>query len=479
MQSAAWDHASPFITDYLTLRASLSAYEQSHLEISTVAQLSFADAIILVQCMGLTDAARLVSLVDPWCYPGSQSPASVGVSRYLQSAVDKASSEGILFYAFLAESVSAYLLSPLLLPKGSRPLLVRKPMPNAVGSKRKIQPVILHPVSPSERAAPVFTATREPAAEPAGAPTPTPDVTPAASLSPTQRFSAGSLVRVLPDTRPGIRPELAEGLLAATFHSDAGEGFSLVSPIGSARRRTIPTNLLVLGCLDGSFRFASRGGGAARDIAKARSNAIKETAKAARSVSKARADASMDVLSAQRRAEKADSAAAKKVARALKSEEVALEASRREVQRAAKLAERGAKAAAAAVSRATSVSSARVASAEERTRVAVVKAAAAASRSAAKLKAAEAAAIASKAESASLFTGGRNGFRLSKIGKKQAAALLADCAPEIERLKRQKVHVEGLAAAAIEGRKKAENLTAAAIAKAVTLSRCLLFVTIY
>jgi hypothetical protein len=67
MQSAAWDHASPFITDYLTLRASLSAYEQSHLEISTVAQLSFADAIVLVQCMGLTDAARLVGLVDPWC----------------------------------------------------------------------------------------------------------------------------------------------------------------------------------------------------------------------------------------------------------------------------------------------------------------------------------------------------------------------------------------------------------------------------
>jgi len=164
MQSAAWDHASPFITDYLTLRASLSAYEQSHLEISTVAQLSFADAIVLVQCMGLTDAARLVGLVDPWCYPGSQSPASVVVSRYLQSAVDKASSEGILFYAFLAERLSEYLLSP------------------------------------SERAAPVFTATREPAAEPAGAPTPTPDAkrfggvvetaeaTPTPSLTPTQSY---------------------------------------------------------------------------------------------------------------------------------------------------------------------------------------------------------------------------------------------------------------------------------------------------
>jgi hypothetical protein len=96
--------------------------------------------------------------------------------------------------------VSAYLLSPLLLPKGSRPLLVRKPMLNAAGSKRKSQPVILHPVSPSERAAPVFTATREPAAEPAGAPTPTPDAkrlggvvetaeaTPTPSLTPTQSY---------------------------------------------------------------------------------------------------------------------------------------------------------------------------------------------------------------------------------------------------------------------------------------------------
>ena len=82
MQSAAWDHASPFITEYLTLRASMSAYEQSHLEISTVAQLSFADGIVLVQCMGLTNAAELVSFVDPWCYPGSLTPASIGVIGY-------------------------------------------------------------------------------------------------------------------------------------------------------------------------------------------------------------------------------------------------------------------------------------------------------------------------------------------------------------------------------------------------------------
>jgi len=177
------------------------------------ARLSLADGIVLVQSMELTDAAIFVGSVDPWCYPEEQTPSVIGVKSYLQSAVDKATNEGKAF--------------------------------------------VLHPVSPSERAAPVFTATREPAAEPAGAqqaPTPTPDeirlggvfetadVTPVASLIPMQRFSAGSIVRVLPDTRPGIRPELAEGLLAATFHSDAGEGFSLVSPMGSTKRRTVPTN---------------------------------------------------------------------------------------------------------------------------------------------------------------------------------------------------------------------------------------------
>jgi len=321
-------------------------YEQSYLEISTVGQLSLADAIVLVQFMGPTDAARFVSFVDPWRYPGEQAQASIGVKGCLQSAVDKAASEGRRFAAWTTESISDYLLSPLLVPKGSRPPLVLESKLEALGSKRKVQPSPLLRILPVKRGAPAYvprvTATSESAASAASAgsaeapqaPTPTPDekclggvvytaeATPAASLTSTQHFSAGSIVRVLPDTRPGIRPELAEGLLAATFHSDADEGFSLVSPIGSARRRTVPTNLLVLGCLDGSFRFASRGGGAARDIAKARSNALKETAKAARSVSKARADASMDVLSAQRRAEKADSAAAKKVARALKSEEV-------------------------------------------------------------------------------------------------------------------------------------------------------------
>jgi hypothetical protein len=65
MQSAGWDHASTFITEYITLRAPMSEYEKGYLEISTVGQLSLADAIVLVQFMGLTDAARFVGFVDP------------------------------------------------------------------------------------------------------------------------------------------------------------------------------------------------------------------------------------------------------------------------------------------------------------------------------------------------------------------------------------------------------------------------------
>jgi hypothetical protein len=102
----------------------MSAYEQSILQISTVTQLSLADGIALVHFMGLTNAARFVSLVDPWCYPGNQTPALMGVKRYLQAAVDKATSDGKVFHAWTADSMTANLLSPLLLPKGERPPLV-------------------------------------------------------------------------------------------------------------------------------------------------------------------------------------------------------------------------------------------------------------------------------------------------------------------------------------------------------------------
>ncbi len=75
----------------------MSDNEQSYLEISTVGQLSLADAIVLVRFMGPTDAARFVSFVDPWRYPGEQAQASIGAKDRLQSAVDKATQQKKVF----------------------------------------------------------------------------------------------------------------------------------------------------------------------------------------------------------------------------------------------------------------------------------------------------------------------------------------------------------------------------------------------
>ena len=125
MQASAWDHASPWVQDHVTLMAAMSDYRQGFMEISARFPFSLADAIVLEHRLGLTNAAQIVLVVDPWCYPGDETPATVGAKRVLQSAVDKAKDVGTNFKHFTAESMSAYLLSPLLLPKGNRPSLVR------------------------------------------------------------------------------------------------------------------------------------------------------------------------------------------------------------------------------------------------------------------------------------------------------------------------------------------------------------------
>ena len=76
----------------------------------------------------------------------------------------------------------------------------------------------------------------------------------AAAHKPLERFSPGSIVRVLPDSRPGVRPEHAEGLLSANIHAEEvhedGEVFCIVSPTGSKRRRKVSANLIVEASLD-------------------------------------------------------------------------------------------------------------------------------------------------------------------------------------------------------------------------------------
>jgi hypothetical protein len=105
----------------------ISEYWQKFIDISTWFYFSLAYDIVLVHCLGMAYAIRIVHSVDPWCYPGEEIPATVAVRSRLQSAVDTASSDGIRFNDLTSESISAYLLSPLLLPKGKRPSLVRVP----------------------------------------------------------------------------------------------------------------------------------------------------------------------------------------------------------------------------------------------------------------------------------------------------------------------------------------------------------------
>jgi hypothetical protein len=217
---------------------------------------SLADGIVLVQCLGLTLAANIVRSVDPWRYPDEETPATIGVKSYLQGAVDKATQEGNSFCRITEESLTAYLLSPLLLPKGERPPLVRISTGDA---KRKTCaiPVELAPRliarAKSQRASPVEVP-RPPFLGTSPLP-PTPEVKRlgedgvaytkaefdeyygdldtalqfwtaadgvalAAAPKPLERFAPGSIVRVLPDSRPGVRPEHAEGLLSQNTHAE-------------------------------------------------------------------------------------------------------------------------------------------------------------------------------------------------------------------------------------------------------------------
>ena len=98
----------------------MSMYRQESMETEAHFRLSLADGIVLVQCSSLTLAANIVRSVDPWCYPDEETPATVNVISYLQKAVDKATQEGKSFCRITEESMAAYLLSPLLLPRGER-----------------------------------------------------------------------------------------------------------------------------------------------------------------------------------------------------------------------------------------------------------------------------------------------------------------------------------------------------------------------
>ena len=107
--------------------ATMSSYRQNHFELTFKDRLSVADAVVLEHRLGLTKAANFVADVDPWCYPHDGSPASIGVKGCMQGVVAQAAHAAKTLSQFTEASITDFLLSPILLKKGDRPSLIRKP----------------------------------------------------------------------------------------------------------------------------------------------------------------------------------------------------------------------------------------------------------------------------------------------------------------------------------------------------------------
>ena len=127
LQACSWAHANSIVVEHITLLSTMSDYRQQNLELNIRDRLSVADAIALVHHLGVTKAAAFVAAVDPWCFPHDDSPATINVRGQVQSVVAKATTLGRKLSNFTDTSISAFLLSPLLVKKGDRPSLVLKP----------------------------------------------------------------------------------------------------------------------------------------------------------------------------------------------------------------------------------------------------------------------------------------------------------------------------------------------------------------
>ena len=127
LQACAWAHANPMVVEHITLMTTMSDYRQQFIDFKFHDRLSIADAIVLVQFLGLTKAAAFISEVDPWSYPHDDTPATLTVRKYVHCSVDLAAHAGKTIARFTDASITEYLCSPLLVKKGDRPSLVLKP----------------------------------------------------------------------------------------------------------------------------------------------------------------------------------------------------------------------------------------------------------------------------------------------------------------------------------------------------------------
>ena len=105
----------------------MSSYRQNYFEFAFKDRLSVADAVVLEHRLGLTKTANFVAEVDPWCYPHDDTPATIGIKGCVQGIVAQATHAAKSLSQFSDTSITDFLLSPLLVKKGDRPNLVRKP----------------------------------------------------------------------------------------------------------------------------------------------------------------------------------------------------------------------------------------------------------------------------------------------------------------------------------------------------------------
>lgn len=434
MQLLAWELASPQVINYVTLASTLPEHERSSIEPHFRGPLSLADAVVVTHMRGLKMAAEFISVVDPWQYPGEQSRAPLNVYKYNQSAVDKASQAGKQFFNWTETSRTEYLLSPLLVPKGMRPDLVGVSVKNP---KKSI------PAPKKESALMTIALSEDPSLVEIAITTtlPSPAKTPTLYSGPF--FSPGSVVRVLPDTTPGVRPMHAEGILVATVSSYVGDGIYLVSPHGSTVKRSVASHLIVPTSLDGPsamFRGDNRGGAAGRAIARATSAGTKAVKAAAAVASKAHKQVSKIAKAARLQVSQARKQSSKVAAG------VGLKVSR-------------------AATEASSAAAALVREAESRALKAEKKAAAAAKTA----REAAASALASEAEKSALFSGDTKDPRLSAKGRWMAQVLNQESEAKrirlersVEAEKRLRIKAEADAARAKEAAAKAKEAEAKA-----------------
>ena len=433
MQQLAWKIATPQVTAHVALAITLPDHEHRSIVPRCRGRLTLADGIILGRWLGLQRASEFVSIVDLWTYVGDDKPAPIKVYQYLQSCVDKAAVAGRNFGKYTEESMSAYLLSPLLMPtKATRPTLV--PICRAA-IRVSLEPVVI--LSPLEAPLQLLGTGFLPSLEVASTPEPTPFLGPI--------FSPGSFVRILPDTTPGVRPRHAEGILVATVSSYKGDGVYLVSPAGSRKKRKVSAHLVVPTSIDGPsalFRVADRGGAAGRTIARATSEGSKAIKAAASTISLA-----------HKQVVKISKAARLQVSMARKESSKIAAGVGLKVSRAAK--------------EASSAGAALVREAESRAFKAEKRAAAAAI----KAREAAASALASEAEKLALFSGDTKDPRLSAKGRRMALVLNHESEFKrirlertVEAEKRLRMKAEADAAKAKEDAVRAKEAEARALA---------------